>query len=156
MGWPKESEESDAAWSQYRRAPEDGLKVWFGKEDYLNSWYTLCRAMELNSLHHQIIRSTHVNIVDISEWGRRSGGNRGVRVFEIQEEREHSIDKQKISHKIRSGITTRDKGGPPIFSQAASLLKANAKPRPSSVPGGPLGGGILRQLPFKLGSGYRG
>jgi hypothetical protein len=43
--WPKGSREGNEAWSRYQRALEDEVRVWFGKEDDLNSWHTLCRAI---------------------------------------------------------------------------------------------------------------
>jgi uncharacterized C2H2 Zn-finger protein len=43
--WRMGSEDSKNAWSRYQKALEDEVRVWFGKEDDLNSWHTLCRAI---------------------------------------------------------------------------------------------------------------
>ncbi|KAK1764036.1 hypothetical protein QBC33DRAFT_596391 [Phialemonium atrogriseum] len=91
MGWRRESEGSGEAWHQYQRALEEEVKVWFGKEDDLNSWHTLCGTIGIKQLPptiaacRSVVRNTHVNIVDLIEWGRRGSGERGVRVFRSQE-----------------------------------------------------------------------
>lgn len=125
MGWRRESEGSGEAWHKYQRALEEEVKVWFGKEDDLNSWHTLCRAIGIKQppptiaacrsvrnprtyrliMHDcqpanklsQVVRNTHVNIVDLIEWGRRGSGERGVRVFRSQEAlREYTTNERKI------------------------------------------------------------
>jgi len=45
VGWPRESVEGDQAWAGYREALVVEVRVWFGSENDLGAWHTLCRAI---------------------------------------------------------------------------------------------------------------
>jgi hypothetical protein len=45
MAWPKGTEEGNLAWKRYREALVDEVRVWFGHENDLAAWHTLCRAI---------------------------------------------------------------------------------------------------------------
>ncbi|KAN0086315.1 hypothetical protein V8E54_000003 [Elaphomyces granulatus] len=73
-GWRRGSAASNDAWSGYQDALER-----YGAEDDLTAWHALCRAISVEPLPQtceqceEAVRRTHVNIVDLIEWGRRRG-----------------------------------------------------------------------------------
>ncbi|CAK7271747.1 hypothetical protein SEPCBS119000_004765 [Sporothrix epigloea] len=75
-GWEKRSEEQADAWQSYQKALIDEVRLFFGNENDLASWHQLCRATGIKELPpaisecKQTMRQTHVNIVDLIEWGR--------------------------------------------------------------------------------------
>ncbi|CAO2655006.1 Nn.00g117390.m01.CDS01 [Neocucurbitaria sp. VM-36] len=68
---------SDDAWSRYQDALQSELRMWYGAEDDLAAWHALCRAIGIDPLPQrceqceEVVRRTHVNIVDLIEWGRK-------------------------------------------------------------------------------------
>ncbi|KAK0716267.1 hypothetical protein B0H67DRAFT_488228 [Lasiosphaeris hirsuta] len=89
MGWPKDSAKGGRARERYNDALVDEINVWFGSEHDLRSWHTLCRAIGIQEVPHtidecaKVVRKTHVNIVDLIQWGRGGGSeDASVRVFE--------------------------------------------------------------------------
>lgn len=45
MAWSRESPEGKEAWERYREALVDEVRVWFGNENDIAAWNTLCRAI---------------------------------------------------------------------------------------------------------------
>ncbi|KAK3360519.1 hypothetical protein B0T25DRAFT_621523 [Lasiosphaeria hispida] len=88
MGWLKDSSEGDRAKKGYQDALVDEVRIWFGNENDLASWHTLCRAIGIEEIPEtieaceKVVRKTHVNILDLIHWGRGGGGDVGVQVFE--------------------------------------------------------------------------
>ncbi|OAL23216.1 hypothetical protein AYO20_11028 [Fonsecaea nubica] len=81
QGWRRDDTASQDAWTRYQDALASELRMWFGSEDDLKAWHSLCRAIGVTPLPRtcrqceQAVRRTHVNIVDLIEWGRRRGGD---------------------------------------------------------------------------------
>ncbi|CAK7216926.1 hypothetical protein SBRCBS47491_002989 [Sporothrix bragantina] len=75
-GMRKNSEEQNQAWESYQQALVDEIRLWYGNEKDLASWHQLCHAVGIRdppptmSQCEQELRQTHVNIVDLIEWGR--------------------------------------------------------------------------------------
>ena len=52
------------------------MQLWFGDESDLTAWHELCRAVGIRdppltiSACTEALRRTHVNIIDLIEWGR--------------------------------------------------------------------------------------
>ncbi|CAG7950532.1 unnamed protein product [Penicillium salamii] len=49
-GWRRGEEESDRAWQQFQEALNQEFRLWFGAEDDLAAWHSLCRAVEIEPL----------------------------------------------------------------------------------------------------------
>jgi DNA-directed RNA polymerase subunit RPC12/RpoP len=49
-GWHRGDEESHQAWERFQRALTEEFKLWFGTEDDLGSWHSLCRALGIEPL----------------------------------------------------------------------------------------------------------
>ncbi|KAM0277624.1 hypothetical protein ACHAQH_005652 [Verticillium albo-atrum] len=102
LGWPHRSVEVKNLRADYQKALRQEVDVWFGREDDLEAWHTLCRAVGISrppgtiEQCTQVLRKTHVNIVDLIEWGRnRDLGS--VEVFETRERLvEYSLEHGKI------------------------------------------------------------
>lgn len=60
MAWPTNSPQRDEALHRYRKALVDEVRVWFGSEDDLASWHTLCRAIGIQELPDTIDACTSV------------------------------------------------------------------------------------------------
>lgn len=45
MAWSRNSAEGESAWRRYREALVAEVRIWFGSEDDLSAWHTLCRAI---------------------------------------------------------------------------------------------------------------
>ncbi|TFB00054.1 hypothetical protein CCMA1212_008155 [Trichoderma ghanense] len=113
--WPVNDNNDPAkkeAWKAYQKALLQEVELYFGNEDDPKAWRTLCRAVGradapedikkceavgvLVSQHpcywlvRQILRNTHVNIVDLINWGRKGGegaeDNEAPEVFKSVEE----------------------------------------------------------------------
>ncbi|KAF1846454.1 uncharacterized protein K460DRAFT_406657 [Cucurbitaria berberidis CBS 394.84] len=87
-GWRRGQAASEDAWNRYQEALEGELRMWYGEESDLTSWHALCRAIGIEPLPQtceqceKAVRSTHVNIIDLIEWGRRRGDtDEKVRTF---------------------------------------------------------------------------
>lgn len=48
--WRRDDPESRESWRRYQDALREELKVWFGSEDDLGSWHSLCRAIKIEPL----------------------------------------------------------------------------------------------------------
>lgn len=85
-GWHRGSAASDEAWNRYQDALQSELHMWYGAENDLTAWHALCRAIGVERLPttceqcEEAVRRTHVNIVDLIEWGR-SGSEEKVETF---------------------------------------------------------------------------
>ncbi|KAL7799951.1 hypothetical protein V8C37DRAFT_366123 [Trichoderma ceciliae] len=94
------------AWKRYQRALVKEVEMWFGDEDDLTAWWTLCKAVghcdppEDVRMCKAILRNTHVNIVDLIDWGRRRGGEdeaSSIEVFRsVEELRKYTLDRDKV------------------------------------------------------------
>lgn len=49
-GWEKENPDGEKAWKKYQSALEAEVKMWFGAEDDLDAWHSLCRAIGIEPL----------------------------------------------------------------------------------------------------------
>jgi heat shock protein HslJ len=49
-GWRRGERESDQAWQQFQEALSQEFKLWFGTEDDLVAWHSLCRAVKIEPL----------------------------------------------------------------------------------------------------------
>ncbi|EFZ04512.2 double-stranded RNA-binding type zinc finger domain protein [Metarhizium robertsii] len=92
-GWRRGDVDSTDAWDRYQDALESELRMWYGSEDDLTAWHALCRAIGINPLPkackhcEEAVRRTHVNIIDLIEWGRKRGNaDHEVRTFETEAE----------------------------------------------------------------------
>ncbi|KAM0257963.1 hypothetical protein ACHAQJ_004122 [Trichoderma viride] len=96
------------AWERYQKALVEEVEMWFGHEDDLTAWWTLCKAVECFDPPDDIqkcktiLRNTHVNIVDLIAW-RRNGGDEdedegsSVKVFKsVEELREYTMGSGKV------------------------------------------------------------
>ncbi|OJJ41997.1 hypothetical protein ASPZODRAFT_137586 [Penicilliopsis zonata CBS 506.65] len=102
-GWHRGDEESNQAWNNFQRALIEEFKLWFGAEDDLGSWHSLCRALRIEPLPRtcldceKAVRGLYVNIVDLIAWARNGGGEDQVRLFHSLEElREYTKRTRKI------------------------------------------------------------
>ncbi|KAI8622898.1 hypothetical protein F5Y19DRAFT_30665 [Xylariaceae sp. FL1651] len=87
--WENGDAEDRAAWNDYKRALAEEVTEWFGKEDDINSWHTLCRATgvvcpDTISECEKLLRNTHINIVDLIDWARNGQNDKSVRVFKTK------------------------------------------------------------------------
>ncbi|OJJ79521.1 C2H2-type zinc finger protein [Aspergillus glaucus CBS 516.65] len=49
-GWRKGNKDSAQAWDQYQEALTQEFKLWFGAEDDIAAWHSLCRAVGIEPL----------------------------------------------------------------------------------------------------------
>ncbi|KAH8663688.1 hypothetical protein BGZ60DRAFT_379420 [Tricladium varicosporioides] len=101
-GWRRGSPASDDAWNGYQDALQSELHMWYGAENDLTAWHALCRAIGVEPLPktceqcQEAVRRTHVNIVDLIEWGR-SNSEEKVRTFsDVAELRAYTKETGKI------------------------------------------------------------
>ncbi|KAF1809571.1 hypothetical protein P152DRAFT_153006 [Eremomyces bilateralis CBS 781.70] len=102
-GW-RPGDASNDAWRRYQDALEGELRMWYGAEDDLTAWHALCRAIGIEPLPRtcgqceRAVRRTHVNIVDLIEWGRKRGDKeKRVQTFQtVAELREYCSRTGKI------------------------------------------------------------
>jgi hypothetical protein len=105
-GWRKSDppdSEGKRAWKRYQSALLKEVQIWFGKEDDLEAWCTLCKAIGISDPPATIpecevvVRQTHVNIVDLIQWGRCGGESGSIKVFEtIKDLRDYTMSQEKI------------------------------------------------------------
>jgi hypothetical protein len=103
-GWRRNPAGSQEAWNGYQDALNREFQMWYGAEDDLTAWHTLCRAIGIVPAPAsceecvKAVRKTHVNIVDLIDWNR-SGDNERVRVFRnVADLREYTKDTGKVFH----------------------------------------------------------
>ncbi|OCK94216.1 uncharacterized protein K441DRAFT_562665, partial [Cenococcum geophilum 1.58] len=89
-GWQRGEAASNDAWDRYQDALEGELRMWYGAENDLTAWHALCRAISIEPLPRsceKAVRNTHVNIVDLIEWGRKRGNtDERVQTFRTEAE----------------------------------------------------------------------
>ncbi|KAF4631765.1 hypothetical protein G7Y89_g6362 [Cudoniella acicularis] len=85
----KEYEED--IYTRYQAALTQEFNLWFGTEDDIRAWHSLCRAIAIQPLPatcelcREAVRNRHVNIVDLIQWAReREVGQ--VKIFETVKE----------------------------------------------------------------------
>lgn len=49
-GWHRGEDESDRAWQDFQEALQQEFKLWFGSEDDLAAWQSLCRAVRIEPI----------------------------------------------------------------------------------------------------------
>ena len=49
-GWRKGDEDSAQAWDQYQESLTQEFKLWFGAEEDIAAWHSLCRAVRIEPL----------------------------------------------------------------------------------------------------------
>ncbi|KAK4442032.1 zinc-finger double-stranded RNA-binding domain-protein [Podospora aff. communis PSN243] len=104
MAWSKDSADEERASRKYKEALVDEVKVWFGNQNDLTAWHTLFRAIGIEQPPDSIAackavaRTTHVNIVDLIEWGRGDrSDDGGVKLFpNVQALRRYTIKTKKF------------------------------------------------------------
>ncbi|KAJ5774985.1 hypothetical protein N7457_009881 [Penicillium paradoxum] len=104
-GWRRHNPTEKAAWALYQSALEEEVKLWFGAEDDLGSWHSLCRALEIKPLPMtcaqgvKSVRGVFVNIIDLLEWARSDKKQIRVRMFpSLAELRDYTKRTGKIFH----------------------------------------------------------
>ncbi|KAL9117230.1 MAG: hypothetical protein Q9187_006235 [Circinaria calcarea] len=102
--WSRGGPECKELWHRYQTALTQEFNLWFGVEDDLNAWHSLCRAVRITPLPttcelcRSSVRGRHVNIIDLIEWGR--SGGKYVRIFRtVKELSDYSYDSRKIYSK---------------------------------------------------------
>ncbi|KAK7403331.1 hypothetical protein QQX98_010920 [Neonectria punicea] len=100
--WHRDDPVSGQAWNRYQNALQSELHLWYAAEDDLMAWHALCRAIGIEPLPktceqcEQAVRRTHVNIVDLIEWGRSDRSGR-VQVFgDVAELRAYTEETGKV------------------------------------------------------------
>ncbi|KAJ5131384.1 uncharacterized protein N7515_007423 [Penicillium bovifimosum] len=113
-GWKRDDENHKSAWKRYQSALQEEVAVWFGSENDLSSWHSLCRAIEIEPLPTtcaqgvKVVRGVYVNIVDLLEWARKGREGLGVRKFSsLKDLRAYT----KKTRKIFSGDPSMERGG---------------------------------------------
>ncbi|KAJ5592611.1 hypothetical protein N7537_009515 [Penicillium hordei] len=85
--WREYDIKDKEAWEQYQSALEAEVKMWFGAEDDLGAWHSLCRAIGMEPLPAtckqavNAVRGVFVNIIDLIAWARSGSTNKRVRMF---------------------------------------------------------------------------
>ncbi|KAL8653158.1 MAG: hypothetical protein Q9210_002259 [Variospora velana] len=102
--WSRKGPECKELWHHYQAALTQEFNLWFGFEDDLDAWHSLCRAVRItplpttNELCRLSVRGRHVNIIDLIEWGR--SGGKHVQIFRtVKELSDYSYNSQKIYSK---------------------------------------------------------
>ncbi|CAG8949873.1 hypothetical protein HYFRA_00004201 [Hymenoscyphus fraxineus] len=96
-------------WERYQAALTSEFNMWFGTEDDINAWHSLCRAVSIHPLPTTCnmcrikVRSTHVNIVDLIQWGRTGESGKVVIFKTVKELSEYSYKEMKIYQKDQLG-----------------------------------------------------
>ncbi|CAG8983212.1 hypothetical protein HYALB_00004040 [Hymenoscyphus albidus] len=103
------NEYENELWERYQAALTSEFNMWFGIEDDIKAWHSLCRAVNIQPLPTTCracrfkVRSTHVKIVDLIQWGR-AGESGKVVIFEtVKELSEYSYEENKIYQKDQLG-----------------------------------------------------
>ncbi|KAG7120556.1 hypothetical protein HYQ44_005052 [Verticillium longisporum] len=100
--WKRGTDELRDARAEYQRALRQEVDVWFGREDDIGAWHTLCRAVGIrrppSTIEEctQVLRNTHVNIVDLIDWGR----NRAVGSVQVFQTRDDLVEYSREHAKI--------------------------------------------------------
>ncbi|KAH6603216.1 hypothetical protein Trco_007991 [Trichoderma cornu-damae] len=130
------------AWKRYQRALVDEVEMWFGDENDLTAWRTLCRAVgrfdppgEIRKCK-AILRNTHVNIVDLIAWGRKGGGESDgeassslIQVFRsVEQLREYTLSSGKVFAKDQ---LNEYKGGNVVLRHLLRHLRKGGRGRGS-------------------------
>lgn len=53
MGWRRGERVSSEAWDTYQDSLKAEVQLWFGEEDDLHAWHTLCRAIGITHPPHK-------------------------------------------------------------------------------------------------------
>ncbi|CAI7628428.1 unnamed protein product [Penicillium viridicatum] len=103
--WGEYDPEDKEAWKQYQSALEAEVKMWFGTEDDLGAWHSLCRAIGIEPLPAtckqavNAVRGVFVNIIDLIAWARSGSTNNRVQRFSSLEKlRKYTKETKKIFH----------------------------------------------------------
>ncbi|KAG9244929.1 hypothetical protein BJ878DRAFT_44504 [Calycina marina] len=81
--------------------------MWYGKENDLIAWHVLCRAIGVKPLTkaceqcEQAIRRSHVNILDLIEWGRNGSEDKISTFRNVEELWAYTKERQDISEHVR-------------------------------------------------------
>ncbi|RDW74148.1 hypothetical protein BP5796_07590 [Coleophoma crateriformis] len=101
-GWRRGSAASADAWTRYQEALESELHMWFGAENDLTAWHALCRAIGVKPLPRtceqceETVRRTHVNIIDLIEWGRSDNEDKVQTFRDVAQLRAYTKETRKI------------------------------------------------------------
>ncbi|KAF2811520.1 uncharacterized protein BDZ99DRAFT_413999 [Mytilinidion resinicola] len=97
LNWLPGSPESNEIWETYQSALRQEFDLWYGAEDDLTAWHSLCRAIGINPLPttckrcKKAVRNCHINMIDLIHWGRSGGEANGKRVRIFRTVRELSV-----------------------------------------------------------------
>ncbi|KAL7808643.1 hypothetical protein V8C26DRAFT_412763 [Trichoderma gracile] len=86
---PNDHPPKQKAWKRYQNALVKEVELYFGDVDDITAWKTVCRAVGCEEPPDQIskckaiLKTTHVNLVDLITWAKQGGEESGnkVRVF---------------------------------------------------------------------------
>ncbi|EPE07507.1 zinc finger protein 135-like protein [Ophiostoma piceae UAMH 11346] len=86
--WKTDSKPANKAWQTYQDALVEEVELWFGDTSDIHAWHHLCEAVGISDPPpaiqecKKIVKKTHVNIVDLIDWGRAgSPASRPVKIF---------------------------------------------------------------------------
>ncbi|TVY12902.1 hypothetical protein LARI1_G009146, partial [Lachnellula arida] len=100
--WRRGSAASVDGWNRYQDALQSELHLWYGAENDLTAWHALCRAIGVDPLPktceqcEEAARRTHVNIVDLIEWGRSGNKEKAQTFRDVAELRAYTKETGKI------------------------------------------------------------
>ncbi|KAH6678617.1 hypothetical protein B0J14DRAFT_583120 [Halenospora varia] len=102
-------EYKEDVYARYQAALTKEFNLWFGTEDDIRAWHSLCRAIAIHPLPatcelcEEAVGNRHVNIVDLIQWAReREVGQ--VKIFEtVKELSAYSYEENKIYRKDQLG-----------------------------------------------------
>lgn len=67
--WGRGTVAANESWSRYQQALRDEVKVWFGAEDDIRAWHTLCRAIGIANPPTSTTKCAHVSFEIITMIG---------------------------------------------------------------------------------------
>ncbi|KAH8665931.1 hypothetical protein BGZ60DRAFT_410213 [Tricladium varicosporioides] len=104
--WEDYEEDID---TRYQAALTKEFNLWFGTEDDIGSWHSLCRAVAIHPLPatcklcRKAVRGRHVNIVDLIQWAR-GREVKEVKIFKtVKELSVYSYKKKRLYDKNQAG-----------------------------------------------------
>ncbi|KOS41440.1 hypothetical protein ACN38_g7681 [Penicillium nordicum] len=113
--WGQYDPEDKEAWEHYQSALKAEVKMWFGAENDLGAWHSLCRAIGIEPLPASckqavnVVRDVFVNIVDLITWARSGSTNNRVQRFSsLQKLREYTKETKKV---FRNNLDEGDDDG---------------------------------------------
>lgn len=114
-----QKEYEEAIEKRYQVALTEEFTVWFGKDDDMRSWSSLCQAVKIDPVPATIeeckkaVENRHVNIVDLVHWARKvEGAKKGenpIQIFKtVKKLADYSYDTGKVyDRKLKDGAVLK-------------------------------------------------